>query len=140
MVLAFDNHEAVVASGQGRVDPPGRVSGDKESLAEGRIAGLRLEDARTRLEKIALRVSVLEQARDAFERSEHAEGWRREDHTRLHDRLDDHRGGVLTVCVQADDPVRDVTEIHGAPTCSAVVEASRPQFGPDSRAVAERRP
>jgi hypothetical protein len=52
-----------------------------------------------------LRVTVLGQARDAFERFEHAEGWRREDLTRLHDRLDDHWANALTACVQTDDPL-----------------------------------
>ncbi len=107
------NMEAIAAHTARRVDDLSALAGLRK---QGREQRRRLddklaedlqcvEDARARLEEIALRVTVLEQARDVFERFEHAEGWRREDLTRLHDRLDDHWADVLIGGVQTDDPL-----------------------------------
>ena len=77
--------------------PAGRPARPKTVRARGR---------RARLEEIACRrVDRLEQAQDAYERFEHAEGWRRADVARLHDQLDDHWADVVVACVRADDPL-----------------------------------
>jgi hypothetical protein len=65
----------------------------------------RAQVARERRDDTAARVAVLQLDRDAFERFEKAEGWRRDDIRRLHQQLDDHWARVVAACVRADDPL-----------------------------------
>ena len=61
--------------------------------------------ARDRHEQIAARVRQLQREQDAYERFEKAEGWRREDLSRLCHQLDHHWAQVVAACVGADDPL-----------------------------------
>jgi hypothetical protein len=65
----------------------------------------RTQEAGDRRDDIAARVAALQRDQGAFERFEKAEGWRRNDLSRLHEQLDDHWAGVVAACVRVDDPL-----------------------------------
>ena len=107
------NMEAVGARTARQRDDLGALAGlrkygrDERRRLEDKLAEdlQRAQDARAELEKINSRVAALEEARDALERFEHTEGWRRQDIDRLRDQLDDHWTDVMAACVRADDPL-----------------------------------
>ena len=72
-----------------------KLAGDTENAAA----------ARNVYTEAAGRVAQLRRDQDALERFEAAEGWRRDDLTRLRDQLDHHWADVVTSCVRADDPL-----------------------------------
>ena len=61
--------------------------------------------AKDNCNELARRTSRLRREQDTFDRFEAAEGWRRDDISRLRGQLDRHWAEVVAACVQADDPL-----------------------------------
>jgi len=107
------NMEGIAARTARQRDDLGALAGlrkrgrDERRHLEDKIAEdlQRVADARAELEQIHSRIATLEEARDALERFEQSEGWRRQDIQRLHEQLDDHWADVMAACVRADDPL-----------------------------------
>ena len=73
---------------------------DKLASDAGRAAA-----AKDNCDELARRTSRLRREQDVFDRFEAAEGWRRDDISRLRGQLDHHWAEVVAACVQADDPL-----------------------------------
>ncbi|HTT92158.1 MAG TPA: hypothetical protein VMF65_21565, partial [Acidimicrobiales bacterium] len=61
--------------------------------------------AKDNCDGLAHRTSRLRREQDTFDRFEAANGWRRDDISRLRGQLDRHWAEVVAACVQADDPL-----------------------------------
>ena len=107
------NMDAVAAYSASQLDSQGTLAGlSRRGRQERRDLHEKLtvdrqhaQDARDRRDKIAARVAALQRDKDAFERLENADGWRRDDIRRLDEQLDDHWARVVAACVRADDPL-----------------------------------
>ena len=73
---------------------------DKLASAAGRAAS-----AQENCDELVRRTSRLRREQDVFDRFEAAEGWRRDNISRLRGQLDHHWAEVVAACVQADDPL-----------------------------------
>jgi conjugative relaxase-like TrwC/TraI family protein len=65
----------------------------------------RAQEAKVSRDEIAARLADLQREKDAMERFEKAEAWRRDDIRSLREQLDDHWARVVATCVRADDPL-----------------------------------
>ncbi len=63
------------------------------------------DEAVAKVSKMAGRLAQFRQDQDAHESFEAGEGWRREEITRLREKLDLHWVKVVTACVRADEPL-----------------------------------
>ena len=77
-----------------------RLLQDKLASDAGRAAA-----AKDNCKGLARRTSQLRRDQDTFDRFEAANGWRRDDISRLRGQLDRHWAEVVAACVQADDPL-----------------------------------
>ena len=80
---------------------------DERRRLEDQLTGdtARADTARHTYEEVAGRAAQLRGDQGTFEWFQAAEGWRRDDLTRLHEDLDHHWAQVVTACVRADDPL-----------------------------------
>ena len=104
---AIARHTARQLEELGRLAGLSRRGRDQRRSLEDQLAGdtERADTARHTYEEVAGRAAQLRRDQDTFEWFQAAEGWRRDDLTRLHEDLDHHWAQVVTACVRADDPL-----------------------------------
>lgn len=90
-------------------------------------------EARQKRDETAALVAALQRDKDAFDRFERVEGWRRDDIRRLHEQLDDHWARMVAACVRADDPLAfGITKLrHARATTVARISQLDAQVPPD---------
>jgi hypothetical protein len=107
------NMAAIAEHTSRQLDDLGRLAGlsrrgrDQRRSLEDKLAGdtERAVAARNTHNDVAERATQLRRDQDIFEQFEAAEGWRRDDLTRLRDQLDHHWAQVVINSVGADDPL-----------------------------------
>ncbi len=105
--------DAVASHTAGQLAAVGALAGltrrgrEQRRLLQDRLASdvERAAAAKDNFKGLAGRTSRFRGEQDVFDRFEAAEGWRRDDISRLRDRLDHHWAAVVAACVQADDPL-----------------------------------
>jgi conjugative relaxase-like TrwC/TraI family protein len=137
----LSNMDAVAAYSASQLDSHGTLAGlsrrgrqERRDLQEKlTVDRQQAQDAKDRRDEIAVRVAALQRDRDALERFEKAEAWRRDDLRRLHDQLDDHWARVVAACVRADDPLAfGIDKLrHARATTAAMVNQLDAQVPPD---------
>ena len=96
------------AGGDGRarrVDPTGQRAAPPVAGQVGLRRRSVLLRPRTTATSLPAVLPSLRREQDMFDRFEAAEGWRRDDISRLRGQLDHHWAEVVAACVQADDPL-----------------------------------
>jgi conjugative relaxase-like TrwC/TraI family protein len=109
----LSNMDAIAGHTARQLDQLGALAGlsrrgrDQRRILENKLAGdtENAAAARNIYTDMAGWVSQLRRGQDALERFEAAEGWRRDELTRLRGQLDHHWADVVTSCVRADDPL-----------------------------------
>jgi conjugative relaxase-like TrwC/TraI family protein len=110
---SLSNMDAIAGHTSRQLDDLGALAGlsrrgrEQRRTLEDKLAGdtQNAAAARNFYTDVAERAAQLRRGQEAFQRFEAAEGWRRDELTRLHDQLDLHWAEVVTSCVRADDPL-----------------------------------
>ena len=104
---ATASHTADQLAAMGALAGLTRRGREQRRLLQGKLASAagRAAAAKGNCQGLARRTSLLRREQDTFDRFEAANGWRRDDISRLRGQLDRHWAEVVAACVQADDPL-----------------------------------
>jgi hypothetical protein len=104
---AVASHTARQLAAVGALAGLTRRGREQRRLLQDRLASDagRATAAKDNCTQLACRASHLRREQDLFDRFESAEGWRRDDISRLQGQLDCHWAEVVEACAQADDPL-----------------------------------